>query len=238
MRAHPCKQCVRGTLALLLAAVPWLPCVHFFFKKSPETFHCVAGISPKARQLAARHLQLWTDPTLRRRELEKMRASNAEWDFMGRSFLVWSLANMGLRDPASKQTYLQTMDQIIDETMRLEKSEGMYFFLMPYARASHYVVEPAHSLFLDGEIALMLASRRSLEEKSAYKTLLNERVNAIADRLRRSPRLLLESYPDECWMFDHVVALAAVRMADTLDATDHTALVHDWLAMAKQRLIH
>jgi hypothetical protein len=27
-----------------------------------------------------------------------MRASNAEWDFMGRSFLVWSLANMGLRE--------------------------------------------------------------------------------------------------------------------------------------------
>src|SRR5437588_7214943 len=232
------KRILAGLTALLIAGLIWLPCLHFFFDMSASDFRSGEGLSPQARALGARQLQLWTEPQLREQELRKMRASNAEWDFMGRSFLVWSLANMGLRDPASKQTYLQTMDQIIDETMRLEKSEGMYFFLMPYARASHYVVEPAHSLFLDGEIALMLASRRSLEEKSAYKTLLNERVNAIADRLRRSPRLLLESYPDECWMFDHVVALAAVRMADTLDATDHTALVHDWLAMAKQRLIH
>jgi len=85
-----------------------------------------------------------------------MRASNAEWDFMGRSYLVWSLANMALRDPASKPLYLRTMDQVIDETLRLEKQEGMYFFLMAYARDRHYLVQPAHSLFLDGEIALML----------------------------------------------------------------------------------
>ena len=86
-----------------------------------------------------------------------MRVSNAEWDFMGRSYLVWSLANMSLRDPASKPLYLRTMDQIIDETLQLEKQEGMYFFLMPYAKDRPYLVQPAHSLFLDGEIALMLA---------------------------------------------------------------------------------
>ena len=27
-----------------------------------------------------------------------MRVSNAEWDFMGRSYLVWSLANMATLD--------------------------------------------------------------------------------------------------------------------------------------------
>ena len=43
-----------------------------------------------------------------------MRASNAEWDFMGRSFLVWSLANMSLREPQRRQTYLETIDRIID----------------------------------------------------------------------------------------------------------------------------
>jgi hypothetical protein len=114
-----------------------------------------------------------------------MRASNAEWDFMGRSFLLWSLANMGLREPGSSKAYLQTIDQIIDETVRLEKQEGMYFFLMPYAKGRRYVVQPAQSLFLDGEIALMAASRRMLEERADYKQLLTERVNAIADRFRR-----------------------------------------------------
>ena len=167
-----------------------------------------------------------------------MRASNAEWDFMGRSFLVWSLANMGLREPAQKQVYLETIDRIIDETLRLEKQEGIYFFLMPYAKAQPYVVQPARSLFLDGEIALMLASRRVLEEELEYKPLLTERVNLIVEGLRRSPHMVLESYPDECWTFDHVVALAAVRVTDYVDGTDHSKLIGDWIDMAKHKLVH
>jgi len=145
---------------------------------------------------------------------------------------------MGLREPGSSKAYLQTIDQIIDETVRLEKQEGMYFFLMPYAKARPYVAQPAHSLFLDGEIALMAASRRMLEERADYKQLLTERVNAIDERLRQNPQLALESYPDECWMFDHVVALDAIRLADVLDGSDHSALIRQWLAMAKKKLVH
>src|SRR5689334_3893475 len=94
------KRIIAGLIALLLAAVIWVPSLHFFFAKEVGNFRQPDGLSPKARQLAARHLQLWTDPSLRQRELERMRSSNAEWDFMGRSFLVWSLAEMGLRNPA------------------------------------------------------------------------------------------------------------------------------------------
>jgi hypothetical protein len=211
--------------------------VHFIFARPASLFRQNQGLSAKAGQLAARHLHLWTDPDLRQVELNKMRASNAEWDFMGRGFLVWSLANMSLREPASKPLYLQTMDQIIDETLRLEKEKGMYFFLMPYARDRQYVRQPAQSLFLDGEIALMLAARRLVEEKSAYKPLLTARVSAMVERFRQTPKMLLESYPDECWMFDHCVALDAIKMADFLDGGDHSALIRDWLAMAKRRLV-
>jgi hypothetical protein len=188
--------------------------------------------------LAARHLRLWIEPKLREQELRKMRASNAEWDFMGRSFLVWSLANMGLREPANKGLYLETMDRIIDETLRLEKQEGMYFFLMDYAKSGRYMEQPAHSLFLDGEIALMLAARRAVEEKLEYKALLTARVEGISERFQRSQSKMLESYPDECWMFDHIVALDALRVTDYLDGSDHSALIRDWLAMAKKKLVH
>lgn len=143
---------------------------------------------------------------------------------------------MALRDPASKPLYLRTMDQIINETLRLEKQRGMYFFLMPYAKGRPYGMQPPHSLFLDGEIALMLASRRVVEEKPEYKTLLTERVNGIVARFRKSPRMLLESYPDECWTFDHCVALDAIKTADYLDGTDHSELIRDWIAMAKRKL--
>ncbi|HEV2456296.1 MAG TPA: hypothetical protein VGY98_18670, partial [Verrucomicrobiae bacterium] len=96
---------------------------------------------------------------------------------------------------------------------------------------------PAHSLFLDGEIALMLASRRMVEENPKYKSLLTERVNAIVERFQESRHMLLESYPDECWMFDHCVALDAIKTADYLDGTDHSKLIGNWIAMAKQKLV-
>ena len=231
------KRILAGLIALAVASLIWLPSLHFVFTRPVAAFRREAGLSPTARQLAARQLQLWTEPARREVELRKMRASNAEWDFMGRSFLVWSLANLALRDPASKPLYLQTMDQIINETLRLEKQEGMYFFLMPYARERHYLVQPPRSLFLDGEIALMIAARRVVEEKLEYKAPLTERVNAIVEGFQKSPRMLLESYPDECWMFDHCVALDALKLADYLDGDDHSALIRDWLAMARRKLV-
>ncbi|HXR03867.1 MAG TPA: hypothetical protein VN836_04075 [Verrucomicrobiae bacterium] len=231
------QRILAGLAALMVAAVIWLPCLHFVFTRPVSAFRAEPGLSPEARQLAARHLQLWTDPALRETELKKMRVSNAEWDFMGRGYMVWSLANTALRDPASRPLYLQTMDQIIDETLRLEKQEGMYFFLMPYAKDRRYVMQPARSLFLDSEIALMLAARRAVEEKPEYKPLLAERVNVMVERFQKSPRMILESYPDECWMFDHCVALDAIRMADYLDGNDHSALIRDWIAMARRRLV-
>lgn len=231
------NRILAGLAALAVAALIWLPCLHFIFAKPASHFCQEQGLSPEACQLAARHLQLWNEPVLREKELNKMRVSNAEWDFMGRSYLVWSLANMALRDPASKPLYLRTMDQIIDETLQLEKQKDMYFFLMPYAKEGPYLMQPAHSLFLDGEIALMLASRRVVEEKPEYKALLTERVNAIVARFQKSPQMMLESYPDECWTFDHCVALDAIKTADYLDGTDHSKLIHDWIAMAKQKLV-
>lgn len=231
------KRILSGIVALAIASVIWLPCLHFVFTKSDSNFRQTKGLSPKAQQLAARHLELWNEPDLRKNELDRMRASNAEWDFMGRTFLVWSLANIGLRDSQSKHICLQTMDEIIDETLRLEKEKGMYFFLMDYAKSAPYVMKPERSLFLDGEIAVMLASRRMVEEKSDYKPLLKERIDLMAARLQKSPHFIVESYPDECWMFDHCVALDALKMADHLDGTDHSKLIHDWIAMAKQKLI-
>lgn len=232
------KRILTGSVALVLAAAIWLPCLHLFFSRPASAFYAKEGLSPKARELGARQMQIWTDPQLREKELDRMRASNAEWDFMARSYLVWALANMGLRDPSSKPVCLQTMDRIIDETLHLEHEKGMYFFLMPYAKARPYLVQPARSLFLDGEIALMLASRRVLEDKPEYKAALTERVNLMVNGLRHNPHMALESYPDECWTFDHVVALTAIRMSDYLDGSDHTILIRDWVAMARKKLVH
>jgi hypothetical protein len=226
-----------GLASLLLAAAIWLPGVHWLFMRPPATYSGPAGVPPQARALAARHLRLWTDPALKQRELDRMRRSNAEWDFMGRSFVVWSLAEMSLREPAAAPSYLPVMDQIIDETIRLERERGLYFFLMPYARGRPFVEQPARSLFLDSEIALMLAARRAVADKPEYHAPLTARVDAMIERMQRSPRLVAESYPDEGWLFDHGVALAAIRLADFLDGTDHSVFLRTWLTQARRHLV-
>ena len=158
-RASLGKRLLLGTVSLVLAAAAWLPAVHLCFRP-PAADNDVTGVTPRARRLAARHLHLWTHPEQRQEELDKMRASNAEWDFMGRSYLVWALAEMSLRDPEKKGEYLAVMDRIIDATLQTEEEQGLYHFLMPYACRGRFVARPARSLFIDGEIALMLAVRR------------------------------------------------------------------------------
>jgi len=150
-----CKVC-RGIFALTLAAVLWFSVVARLFDQPEENYLSADRIAPLGRAIAARHIRFWTDPELRRLELEKMRSRNAEWDFMARCFFVWSLANMGLREPSLKAEVLPVMDTIIDETIRLEKEHGIHFFLMPYGKYSEFKMQPPRSIFIDGEIGLML----------------------------------------------------------------------------------
>jgi len=231
------QRLLLGLLSLGVAAAIWLPCVHLLYRWSSGATSPPGKLSPKARRLAARHLRLWTDPDLRRGEIEHMRARNAEWDFMGRTFLVLALANAALREPATKPQMLEVMDRIIDETLRLDAEEGMYFFLMPYAKSAPYVLKPPRSQFVDGEIALMLAARRAVAEKPAYKAPLRQRVDLMVARMSRSPVLCAESYPNECWTFCNTVGLAAIRIGDVLDGTDHSEFLRRWMAAAKAKLI-
>ena len=230
------KRIALGCLSLALAAGIWLPALHLFFTRDESEYLNKQGVPPMARKLAERHLALWENPESREVEITRMRASNAEWDFMGRTFLVLALADMGLRDPASRDRYLAVIDRIIADTLRLEKEEGMYFFLMNYAREGLYIQKPIRCQFIDGEIALMLGVRRVVEEKEEYRLLLAERVDIMVERMESSPVLSTESYPDECWMFDNVVALAAIRISDFLDGTDHGEFCRRWLENARGKL--
>ena len=226
-----------AVVSLVLASAVWLPAAHFFFTPGLDDYMVAHGIAPRTRALAERHLAMWTDPALKAEELRRMRVSNAEWDFMGRTFLVLALANMGLREPARKTEYLAVMDRIIEETLAIEEKEGVYFFLMPYARSGKYATDPPRSMFIDGEIALMIGARRVLEEREEYKSLLRERVETMIAYMRTSRVLGGESYPDECWTFCNCLALASIRIHDFLGGTDHSDFLGEWLDTAKRKLI-
>lgn len=226
----------RAFLALLAAAALWLPVLHLFFKPDLSRYRADSGIPARAAALAARQLELWSDPELRLREIRKMRASNAEWDFMARTYLVLALANMALREPGWTDACLSIMDTIIDETIRLEHEHGIYYFLMDYARVGSFRNAAGRSLFQDGEIALMLAARRMVREREDYRDPMAGRLGLMARQLEESRLLCGESYPDECWMFCNAVAIAALRMGEALDGSDYSAAIGGWLRSVKGAL--
>ncbi|GAK54132.1 hypothetical protein U14_05410 [Candidatus Moduliflexus flocculans] len=222
--------------AVALAAAVWLPCLHFFFRPKFADFWQENGVPPIARQLAARHLAIWTDPQLRQQELAQMQQHNPEWDFMSRTYFVLALANMALRDDTYRASALEIIEAIIENTLTVERDTGFQAFLLDYGKSGGWKMQPPRSIFIDGEIALMIAARRMIAERADYQPLLAERVAIMIERMKLSPVLSAESYPDECWIFCNTVALAAIRLSDVLDGTDHRAFLRDWIVTAKRRL--
>ncbi|PCJ60561.1 MAG: hypothetical protein COA79_08290 [Planctomycetota bacterium] len=229
------KRKLIGWVSFFLATIIWSLLFHLFFSSSDILQK--EGISSHANALAKRHLKLWVVPKLRKLELESMRSTNAEWDFMGRSFLVWALANMALRDSSQKKEYLYVMDQIIDETLKLEKENTPYHFLMDYARFKPWVINPSRSIFIDGEISLMLAVRCFIKKRSDYLVELDNRVEIMVQQMKKSPVLSSESYPDECWTFCNSIALASIKIHDVLSGDDHSVFLKQWFSVAREKLI-
>ena len=221
---------------LVVAACIWFPCLHLVFRRDIRQYRTVDGLSPSARLLAATYLDVWANPDLRERELAAMRQLNPEWDFMSRTFMVLALSNMALRDHALQTRAIEIMDAIIADTLECERKGGYEHFLLGYGRQRDWVIGPPRSIFVDGEIAMMIAARRFVEEEPMYGPLLSGRIDAMVHRMRQSPVLCAESYPDECWLFCNTVALAAVRMADALDGTDHGEFLASWVRTGSARL--
>jgi hypothetical protein len=232
------RRALRTALCLLLATALWLPRLQLFFAPSRAEHRPSGPLGPQAQALLAHQLSLWEDEGPRGEEHRRMRRTNAEWDFMGRTFLVLALANAALRDPSSLPHTLATIDRIVDDTLETERREGMYFFMMPYARAKPFVLDPPRSAFVDGEIALMLASRVLLARDARYERELRQRTDELRARMEQSPVLSAESYPDECWTFCNTLALAAMRLEDAVSGERRGAdLAKRWIAVAKEKLV-
>ncbi len=236
MRTGALRRFSLALAAPLVATALWLPMLHLFFRPNPAEFAAQTGVPRRAQAIAAQQLQLLAEQA--HSERATMRRVNAEWDFMGRTYLVLSLANLALREPERKTEYLTTLDGLIDQTLRDETTGGMYYFLMPYAHARPWVHQPPRSVFVDGEIALMLAARRMLGERADYRDEVHRRLTLIESRMKASRVLCAESYPNECWLFCNTVALAAMRLTDVRDGTDHGPFFRRWIETACAKLMN
>jgi hypothetical protein len=223
---------LRHSFALVVASVVWLPSLHLFYERDAAAAFSGSGVPEVARALVAPALR----PEGADGAMASTHASSDEWDLMGRTFTAWSLANLALRDPEHQTSYLAALDRILDETRRLENEHGFRYFLLDYGKTRRFRVAPERSLFVDGEIALMMGLRRLVAEDGDPNEL-TALADVIADRMSQGPVMSAESYPDECWTFCNAVALSALAVADVVDGTDHGDLERRWIEVAKKKLV-
>ena len=224
---------LRVPACLCLALVLSTPALSWFLGRNarPER------VAERGRQLLAARLHALADSREHERATHALRASNPEWDLMSRTFLVLALANVALEDPASSAQHLATIDGVIDDTLRREREGGLFHFLMGYAQNKPFVLEPARSQFVDGEIALMLELRSMIADKPEYRATAAERERVMQERMEKSPVMCAESYPDECWTFCNTIGLAAIKLGDLTGGSDRSDFLARWLATARARLI-
>jgi hypothetical protein len=222
--------------ALAIGAAAWLPLLHRFFEPS-EADVASPSTSRIASGMLAEQLGVWEDDARRHELLARMRLTNPEWDFMGRTFVAMALINEALRDARSADRYLAVVDRIIDDTEARIDEHGAEYFLLPYAERGAWQVTPRRSVFIDGELAWVLAARQLAKRDDDRLPRLHVHLDAIVERMAQGFVVSAESYPDECWTFCNTVALAALRVADVALGEDHAALRARWVESAKRRLV-
>jgi len=116
-----------------------------------------------------------------------MRQTNAEWDFMGRTFLALALANVTLADPTTRTRHVAALDAILADTVAVERELGQQHFLMDYASFRPWVHPSGRSLFVDGEIALMAGARCLLAPGDDARQELDRRVAQVRSQMDSGP---------------------------------------------------
>ncbi|RKG74560.1 hypothetical protein D7W79_22575 [Corallococcus exercitus] len=215
----------RKLVLLVLAVAVWLPSLHLVFQPRDRKA-LAAALASRQRAFSLQESSA---------ERDVLHRTNPEWDLMVRTFSVLSFANLALAEPWRRAEHLEVVDALIARTLRDEQWAPEAFFL-PYVHAGPFKDSAGRSLFVDGELALMLAARQVVAPRADYAPLLRERVDLITAQLERAPVLAAESYPDEGWTFCNTVALAALRLSDRVDGRDHGALLARWVASARKNL--
>jgi len=204
----------------------WVPCLQLVFRP-PARDELVDGLARRQRTLAL------ADQS---RERTLLRRMNPEWDLMSRTFGVLAFTNLALSQPQRRAEHLEADDALISQALR-DEAHGHLFFLLPYGRRQPFHDEQQRSLFVDGEVALMLAARQAVEPRADFVEPLVGRIDEVTRQLETAPNHLAESYPDEGWTFCNTIALAALRVSDGVDGRSHEPLIARWLASARLRLI-
>ena len=152
--------------------------------------------------------------------------SGTEWPIFGTVFYLWateSLQDAWEKDPALSRTAPNEYARgAIEASAALVSDPNHAGWVRKYWGDDYLSQE---NLFYRMLLISGLTSYQKLTSDGKYESLLREQVDSLANELDRSPYGLLDDYPDQCYPVDILPAIAAIRRADDVLGTDHTAFV-------------
>ncbi|MDR7274446.1 hypothetical protein [Catenuloplanes atrovinosus] len=96
---------------------------------------------------------------------------------------------------------------------------------------------PPYGVFYAGWTNWLRGGLLTLRDDPAERARFTAGSDALAAAFRSSGTPFLEAYPGQAWPCDSTVAIASLRLADTLSGTTrHAPVVSRWVAQARERL--
>jgi hypothetical protein len=114
---------------------------------------------------------------------------------------------------------------MIRDTDALATERGQRHFLLGYADHQAWRQPEAGSLFVDGEVAMMVAARRAVRDEPWLADLASTWTHRVEQDFALAGEGLPESYPNEAWAFCITTALMSLHINDVVEGTDHSALI-------------
>jgi len=215
-------------LAVVVSAGFVLPTLHVALRPPRAAYVRTEGAAPTmARELAASQIAAWDEG-----QRDVNRGVNPEWDLGHHFFFAMGLANLAIdAAPAERETYRAKVDAVLVEVL----AHPPQHFHLAYFHDGGFSDPQAGSLFLDGEILFMLAARLAVWPDHERDAQLEKLAAGVVRQMSAGPALMGESYPNECWMFDNTLGLAALAITSHVlgrPVPGAAALTERWLAQA------
>lgn len=144
----------------------------------------------------------------------------AEWPFMGVSYLGYACANLAKYDETSRKEALKEMRWLIDavQTPRLSGFVTEHFG-EPFGKGEFKAAVFVHGHFLN------LAMRyREITGDKRYDEVVHRVAEGLAKEFESTDQTILRSYKDMWWVTDNMPALSALAAYDRVFHADHSKI--------------
>ena len=148
---------------------------------------------------------------------------------------AYAVAQIALDAPGTREESRSVLERIIAQlqTARIRRFDTVQWGEDPLDSLG---ADRGHAAYL-GQLNLVLGAYRAIGGDGRHDLLHQEVTEAIARRMRARPHRHFETYPGETYTMDNVVAAASLVVADRVRGGDHAALVAEYVAYTRERLL-